>query len=359
MPLIAIYCQSVSQNAILAQNNNNKAVTMDDLPFIPVIYMHRMVDMLREEHIDTDHILRDTGISPALLNRPDTMLTARQARILIDKFMGLSSLTYPGVQFGKRLDLVTHGLLGFVFFWEGTFQDMITDIVAFIRVRFPLMRFELRQEPDYFGFRIRCDGRMREHEAFYIQTFVGSLYGLGSMLTQRMAIRCRKEIFKDLKQLQSILNADIAYTEDGVDEIRYYSSDIRFQSAGTRNTPDKKAVEGMEEHGFIVKLRTLILENLKKNAGAEEISSLMGMSVRTLRRRLADLGMSFNAIRTDVRMQIALRYLTTTSTSIERIADLVGYSDQTTFTRAFREWKGSTPNEIRQMRVQRDGEAIG
>lgn len=62
--------------------------------------------------------------------------------------------------------------------------------------------------------------------------------------------------------------------------------------------------------------------------------------------------MNFNSIRTDVRMQIAMRYLTTTNISIERIADFVGYSDQTTFTRAFREWKGHTPNEIRQRRVR-------
>lgn len=72
---------------------------------------------------------------------------------------------------------------------------------------------------------------------------------------------------------------------------------------------------------------------------------------RLLRRRLSDLGMNFNTIRTDVRMQIAMRYLTTTRMSIERIADLIGYSDQTTFTRAFREWKGQTPNEIRQQRM--------
>lgn len=81
---------------------------MDDLPFIPVIYMHRMIDMLREEHIDTDQILRESGINPALMTRPDTMLTGRQAHILIDKYMGLSSHFYPGVHFGKHLDLLTH-----------------------------------------------------------------------------------------------------------------------------------------------------------------------------------------------------------------------------------------------------------
>jgi AraC-like DNA-binding protein len=60
------------------------------------------------------------------------------------------------------------------------------------------------------------------------------------------------------------------------------------------------------------------------------MATRLGMSVRTLRRRLSDLGMNFNTIRTDVRMQIAMRYLTM---SIERIADLIGYSDQTTVCR--------------------------
>lgn len=324
---------------------------MDDLPFIPVIYMHRMVDMLREEHIDTDQILRECGINPALMNRPDTMLTARQTRILISKYMGLSSGIYPGVQFGKRLDLVTHGLLGFVFFWEGSFQDLLSNIVAFLRVRFPLMHFELRQGADYFSFDIRCDKRIRDIEPFLIQTVIGSITGLGRMLTQRISIHCRPDTFRDLKTLQSMLKADASYTDDD-NSVRFYTSGIQLKSASEGSSKEPEASEGIEEHGFVIKLRNLLLENLQANSGAEEISSLMGMSVRTMRRRLANLGMNFNSIRTDVRMQIAMRYLTTTNISIERIADYVGYSDQTTFTRAFREWKGHTPNEIRQRRVR-------
>lgn len=331
---------------------------MDDLPFIPVIYMHRMIDLLREEHVDTDQILRESGINPALMTRPDTMLTGRQAHILINKYMGLSSHMYPGVHFGKRLDLLTHGLLGFVYFWEGTFQAMITDIMAFMRVRFPLLRFELQHGEDYFSFIIGCDKRITSLEPFFIQTMVGSLVSLGSMLTQRMVVHCRQDIFSDMKVLQGMLNCEVIPTQ-GRNEIRYYTSDIQFQLASERKTPQKttsKPAEGrIEEHGFVVRLRSLLLENLKVCAGAEEIASRMGMSVRTLRRRLSDLGMNFNAIRTDVRMQIAMRYLTTTSMSIERIADLVGYSDQTTFTRAFREWKGQTPNEIRQQRIVKGG----
>lgn len=264
--------------------------------------------------------------------------------------MGLSSHIYPGVHFGKRLDLVTHGLLGFVYFWEGSFQDMITHIMAFMRVRFPLLRFELHHGDDFFSLTVSCDSRIRHLEAFYIQVMTGSLVSLGGMLTQRMAVHCRQDIFSDPKALQGMLDCEVTVTHDR-NEIRYYTSGTDLQSANDRRASPMPASSHIEEHGFVVRLRSLLLENLKTCTGAEEMATRLGMSVRTLRRRLSDLGMNFNTIRTDVRMQIAMRYLTTTRMSIERIADLIGYSDQTTFTRAFREWKGQTPNEIRQQRM--------
>lgn len=324
---------------------------MDDLPFIPVIYLHKMVVMMREEHIDTDSILRECGISPALLNRPDTMLTARQAGMMMRKYIGLSPDSYPGVRFGKRLDLLTHGLLGYVFYWKGDFKELITNIVAFLRVRFPLMSFEVIHTPEYFSLRIGCDSRLREMEPFLVQSFLGSLYGLGSLVTQNIAIICRRDLFRDLKPLQALLTPRISHSDD-CNEVRYYAAESLNATSSALTPATETQESAMEEHGFIIKLRNLLLENISNHTSAEDIASQLGMSVRTLRRRLANAGMNFNKVRADVRMQTALRYLTTTNVSIERIADIVGYSDQTTFTRAFREWKGHTPNEIRQQRLQ-------
>lgn len=326
---------------------------MDDLPFIPVIYMSRMVELLREEHLDTDQILNDSGISPALMSRPETMLTGRQAYTLINKYMGLSSQTYPGVSFGKRLDLAAHGLLGFVYFWEGTFEAMVTEIMAFMRVRFPLLHFELKQSDDYLSIFISCDKRIISLESFFIQTMAASMVSLGNIRTQRMVFCARQDIFNDIRSLESLLHCEVTPSQD-INEIRYYETNVQFQPLRERDATSKPAPSRAEEQGLVVRLRSLLLENMKISIGAESIASNMGMSVRTLRRRLSDLGMTFNAVRTDVRMQIATRYLTTTRMSIERIADLVGYSDQATFTRAFREWKGQTPNELRQQQTQKD-----
>ncbi|MDP2228445.1 MAG: helix-turn-helix domain-containing protein [Moraxellaceae bacterium] len=323
---------------------------MDDLPFIPVIYFHKLVELMREDHIDTEQILRECGISPHVLSRPDTMLTPRQARLVITKFMGLSPSAYPGVRFGKGLDLLTHGLLGYVFFWEGDFRELLTNIGAYLQVRFPLVRIEVQTTTEYFSLRISCDERIRDIEPFMIQTFLGSLYALGSMVTKNITISCRRDLFRELKPLQTMLTPNITHN-DVFNEICYYSSEPRQDAAAAAPMPAETTDTRLEEHGFILRMRGLLLENLRDNMSADDVASELGMSVRTLRRRLSDLGMSFNKIRTDVRMQVAMRYLTTTRISIERIADLVGYSDQATFTRAFREWAGKTPNEVRQHRI--------
>ena len=72
------------------------------------------------------------------------------------------------------------------------------------------------------------------------------------------------------------------------------------------------------------------------------------MSVRTLARRLADDGTSFQAIKDDVRRDVAIYRLTRSDDSIEAVSNSVGFDDPTAFYRAFRHWTGSTPATYRQ-----------
>lgn len=334
---------------------------MDDIPILPIIYTHKLVEMMQEESIDSGYILRESGISPSLMTRPDAMLTFRQAHAVTSHYMGLSSRTLPALRFGLRLDLISHGLLGHVYLWRGEFGELIESMIGYLRVRIPLMHIELARADDHFSLRLACHPRMKDMEKFLVQSFMGSLHALGSAVTRNIVIYCRHDLFADVKIAKSIMNIEI-HNDHDCNEMRFYSSAVKPQiPAKTAETdqPDRSS-ELFQEHGFVVRLRTLLLGSLRSNQSAEEIASELGMSERTLRRRLADCDMSFNKMRTEVRMQVAMRYLTTTGISIERIADLVGYSDQATFTRAFREWGGSTPNSIRSQRVQslRNGSAL-
>ena len=75
----------------------------------------------------------------------------------------------------------------------------------------------------------------------------------------------------------------------------------------------------------------------------QTVASELGLSDRTLQRRLTDEGTSFKRLLTQVRHEQAREYLTDPSLGIKEVAFLVGYEDQNSFYRAFRHWEGDTP----------------
>lgn len=73
------------------------------------------------------------------------------------------------------------------------------------------------------------------------------------------------------------------------------------------------------------------------------IASELGMSNRTLQRRLMDEGVSFKQLLSQARHEQALVHLADPSLEIKEVAFLTGYEDQNSFYRAFRMWEGNTP----------------
>lgn len=71
------------------------------------------------------------------------------------------------------------------------------------------------------------------------------------------------------------------------------------------------------------------------------------MSQRSLQRRLADEGVTFDALLDELRRDLALRYLSDQRVAIAEVAYLLGYSEPSPFHRAFKRWTGATPSEVR------------
>ena len=82
--------------------------------------------------------------------------------------------------------------------------------------------------------------------------------------------------------------------------------------------------------------------------GRAALAGELGLSERTLQRRLAEEGSSYQQLLADTRRQLAERYLDEGSLSAADIAALLGYSEPSVFFRAFRHWTGLTPGEYRQ-----------
>ena len=78
-----------------------------------------------------------------------------------------------------------------------------------------------------------------------------------------------------------------------------------------------------------------------------QISGELGMSARTLQRRLSDHGQSYQNLVDFARQELAQQLLRETRYSLAEVAFLTGFSEQSAITRAFKRWSGQTPRSYR------------
>lgn len=96
------------------------------------------------------------------------------------------------------------------------------------------------------------------------------------------------------------------------------------------------------------RVRAALIEMLPAGrASAVAVGSHLGLSTRSLHRRLSDEGTSFQAILNATRTELSLHYLRRDDVSIEEISYLLAFRDPNSFYRAFRSWTGMTPREAR------------
>jgi AraC-like DNA-binding protein len=95
------------------------------------------------------------------------------------------------------------------------------------------------------------------------------------------------------------------------------------------------------------RVESLLMPLLQKgDVSIDAVGSQLGLSRQTLFRRLRDEGVTFAQVVDDLRHRLAVHYLTANNASVSQTARLVGYSDASAFSRAFKRWTGRSPREV-------------
>ena len=104
-----------------------------------------------------------------------------------------------------------------------------------------------------------------------------------------------------------------------------------------------------QDPAFTALVRQRLAANMEGGAlGMAEIAQSLGISARSLHRRLTDEGTRYNDLVDQVRRQFAEQYLARPRLAVSEVAYLVGFTDPSAFFKAFRRWTGVTPSEYRQ-----------
>ena len=113
-----------------------------------------------------------------------------------------------------------------------------------------------------------------------------------------------------------------------------------FEEAHSRRPTNRGPFRSSVENGIVP-----LLPHGKARAG--EIARRLGVSQRTLARRLSVEGLTFSEVLDSLRSDLAERYLTDDELSISQVAWLLGYQEVSALTHAFKRWTGKTPREVR------------
>ena len=103
-------------------------------------------------------------------------------------------------------------------------------------------------------------------------------------------------------------------------------------------------IEALDPNSVSTAVRKLLIELLPTgDASQHAIARQMHRSLSTLQRQLSAEGTNYKDIREHTRRDLAEQYVREGRYSLSQIAYLLGFSDQSNFSRAFRRWTGSTP----------------
>lgn len=310
--------------------------------------------------IDADELFRDAGMDPALMNDTKGRYPVENAR----RAWALAAERIPdkcfGVHTGEHWFPSDLHALGFAFLSSATLYTGLYRIVRYNEIVDEVINFTALEEGPHLVLSYenhRSDlpdtGALEAGRWSVVLSMCRSARGdtcsparislvqdeNGCSDTYEQFFGCkvefsqtRSKIYFNLKDIQQPLPAphvDIARLNDKL--ISEYLDNLHH------------------EHELSRQVARLIRDLLPSgNISDEKVAESVFMSPRTLQRKLASEGTSFKQILQVVRLSMANEYLQDEKLSLIEVSYLLGFSEQSSFTRAFKRWTGRPPSDARE-----------
>ena len=344
-------------------NDTSSALNSEqDLASIPMAQggLSRLaIARLKSAGLEVAPLLSRVGLTPELIADPEERLSVRSQIALLDEVAVALKDDCIGFTLARDFDPREIGLLYYVMASSQTLGDALKRVARYSRITNEALVVGYREgnrlliNLSYSGVPRHADRHQiefcmfgvlricriltgqnvipqdfsishhRSGENSEISRFVGRKVEFGAdadEFTLKVNARALPLIHADTR-LNDLL---LKYCEAALADRRADMSQLR--------TRVENAISPMLPHGRVL---------------VEDIARSLGMSERTLARKLSDEGLNFTEILQHLRRDLAVRYLDDRKLNISKIAWLLGFRDVSAFTHAFKRWTGKTPRQMR------------
>ena len=324
-----------------------------EVPLISARYARRFVEFMERRGVKRAALLNDTDITEDVLNDPDASICMQQITSVLQKADWLMNDERAAFQFGQQLDLPSHGLLGFAVLGQDNPRQLISMIVQYLRVGLPLMDMELNSNGSTFHIRLLDTWGLGELSPCVTKMYMGSIHRISAEVCGHFDIQFAFPTRRDASSWQS-LASDCEFRFDAPcnqitmalngQPTQKNNTSLKFLLA--RNRKSSGETVGLADE-TLMQVREMIMSQPGRSCTTSNIARRLDISTRTLRQHLASAGTSFREVRSDIRENFASLYLNDTNVPLDSIAEKLGFSDQASFTKAYRAWTGQTPGDVR------------
>ncbi len=315
--------------------------------------------LVRSMGADPVPMLERHGLDPQVIRDPDHFIDCKSVVDLLEYSSTALRAPLLGVQLAQCQDPEVFGCVATLCRAAPTVRDAISSFIEYIPiVHSPQAMLELVESKDTAEIRWRVSAELgSNYQANYKAALLNlkllrMVGGRGFRPTQvNLAVDPRLQDIPELeKQLGSKFNRTrgenaIAFPASVLDQAVHTSNRLVYKLLGGYLQQVKSACRTTTADRVEDYVRGSLSAG---NCSIERCAMKLDISVRTLQTQLAEDGLRFSDILERQRFELARQYLEQDNLSLDDVADLLGYAEQSSFGRAFKRWTGLTPKLYRQ-----------
>lgn len=327
-------------------------------PAIHPVYARLLCAELRRRGFSEEAIMAGTRLDWASLHTDNRFLSFEQFRRLSAHALALSDCPWLGLEVGQRSQVSLHGALGQAASACASVPQVLALVQRYITLRQSIIGLELETHDGRIAVVAQeylTAPEVREFQLGYLTTTLLGLLetvtgqGLHEDMTLEWPFPAPPWAAK-YERLVAVNRFDAPALRGELSPALLNRPTLAADAEARRlaERECERQLAAQQQGGNLSQRVQARLAACQGHYPAqEEIAAEQHMSVRTLIRHLQDEGTSYQRLLDTVREELACWLLLQTPLPVDAIAERLGYSDTSNFSRTFRRWVGMTPGEFR------------